>query len=397
MYNKSVYDFEKNEIRGIDLNEIYLDNSATTKVSPIVAEYIKDVMLEHYGNPSSLYNKGLQSLQKLTEAKKQLADSLGCSHEQIYITSGGTEADNLAVFGAVSAKKRRGNKIVTTAFEHAAILTPFAQLEKQGFEATYVYPDTQGEITADAIADAIDEQTIFLSVMMVNNEVGTILPIGEIVKAARRKNKDILIHCDAVQAFGKLPISVKSLDVDLLSISGHKIHAPKGVGALYVKKGVRINPILFGGAQQNQLRPGTENLPLACGFGLAASLAKQVREENYTHMEQLNTYLKEQLNTIPEIVINSKENALPYIINLSAVGVRSEIMLHFLEAKGIYVSSGSACSKGEKSHVLRSMKLDDNRIDSALRISFSEEITKEHIDILIDSLKEGLQKIARSK
>lgn len=379
------------------MGEIYLDNSATTIVDKRVAQYIMDTMLECYGNPSSLYDKGLQSQLKFISAKKQIASMLGTTEDLIYMTSGGTEADNLAIFGAVSAKKRRGNKIITTAFEHSAVLAPFEELKKQGFEAVLISPDENGNISVESIVDEIDEKTIFLSVMLVNNEVGSIMPIADIVKAVRKKNKDIIIHCDAVQAFGKIPINVKALDVDLMSISGHKIHCPKGIGALYIKKGVRINPIIFGGSQQNKIRPGTESLPLTCGFGYGAELLSPHITENLSHANELNAYLRGRVHEIDGAIINSPSNALPYILNISVMGIRSETMLHFLEARGIYVSSASACTKGAKSHVLAAMKLSDKRIDSALRISFSRYNTKDNIDELIAALKDGTEKIARSK
>ena len=379
------------------MREIYLDNSATTRTDPEVASYIADVMVNQYGNPSSLHRRGLMAQLEWEKGLKRIAAVLGCDPGRIIITSGGTEADNLAIFGGAQAKKRRGNKIVTTAFEHAAVLAPFRQLEEQGFQAVYVKPDSRGIISLENILEAVDQDTILVSLMAVNNEVGTILPVAEAVKGIRKKAPNALIHCDAVQAFCKIPLKPEKWDVDLMTVSGHKIHAPKGVGALYVKKGVKILPQLWGGHQQNGLRPGTENMPLACGFGLAAEKAASHMGENLQRMEKLRARLLDRAGEIGCIAINSPLEGLPYIVNLSVEGFRSEILLHFLEEKGIYVSSGSACSRGEKSHVLGAMGLSQSRIDSALRISFGADNTIEDIDQLIDALKEAVGTLARNR
>ena len=379
------------------MREIYLDNSATTQTDPEVANYIADVMVNQYGNPSSLHHRGLTAQLEWEKGLKRLAKVLGCDPGCITITSGGTEADNLAIFGGVEARRRRGNRIVTTAFEHAAVLAPFHQLEERGFEAVYIRPDSRGIISLESILDAVDEKTIFVSLMAVNNEVGTILPIAEAVKGIRKKAPHALIHCDAVQAFCKIPLKPVKWDVDLMTISGHKIHAPKGVGALYVKRGVKLIPQLWGGHQQNGLRPGTENMPLACGFGLAAEKAAAHMEETLKKMEDLRQHLLERAEGMEGITINSPSEGLPYIVNLSVEGIRSEILLHFLEERGIYVSSGSACSRGEKSHVLAAMGLSQQRIDSALRISFGSENTIEDVDSLMDALQQGAATLARSK
>ena len=379
------------------MREIYLDNSATTRTDPEVASYIADVMVNQYGNPSSLHRRGLMAQLEWEKGLKRIAAVLGCDPGCITITSGGTEADNLAIFGGAQAKKRRGNKIVTTAFEHAAVLAPFRQLEEQGFQAVYVKPDSRGIITLENLLEAVDKDTILVSLMAVNNEVGTILPVAEAVKGIRKKAPNALIHCDAVQAFCKIPLKPVKWDVDLMTVSGHKIHAPKGVGALYVKKGVKGLPQLWGGHQQNGLRPGTENMPLACGFGLAAEKAASHMGENLQRMEELRAHLLARAEEVGCIAINSPLEGLPYVVNLSVEGFRSEILLHFLEEKGIYVSSGSACSRGEKSHVLGAMGLSQSRIDSALRISFGTDNTIEDIDQLIDALKEAVGTLARNR
>jgi len=378
------------------LKEIYLDNSATTQTDPQVAALIGEIMVEEYGNPSSLHQKGLDAQLRLEQAQKQVARLMGAPDPQsVVFTSGGTESNNLAIFGGVSARQRRGRRIITTAFEHSSVLGPFAHLEEQGFEAVYIQPDRQGRIDPAAVLEAVNDDTIFVSVMMVNNEVGTIQPIAQLAQAAKEKNPQLLFHCDAVQAFGKLPIQMGKTQVDLMSVSGHKIHAPKGVGALYVKKGVRINPILYGGSQQRGIRPGTENLPLACGMGLAAQLAEEKLPAAYEAITAVKAHLVKRIAGMEGVTINSPADSLPYILNLSAVGYRSEVMLHFLESRGIYVSSASACTKNAKSHVLAAMGLAPKVIDGALRVSFQRSTSVEEVDAFADALSLGMEKLAR--
>ncbi len=378
------------------MDEIYLDNAATTHVSSTAAQAVLAAMTDCWGNPSSLHKKGLQAKLAFEKAAADIATAIGAKAENIIFTSGGTEADNLAIIGGALAKRRRGNRIVTTAIEHSAVLAACTYLEEQGFEVIRLTPDSFGCYTAEQIAEAVNEKTVLVSMMLVNNEVGSILPVGRAAKLIRRKNPETLIHCDAVQAFGKIPVKVGStLDVDLLSISGHKIHAPKGIGALYIKKGVRILPRSHGGSQQKGLRTGTEPLPLAVGMAAAASEAVKNLTEKQHHFEQLRARLLENVADMPDVCINSAPDSAPYIVNLSVVGIRSEIMLHFLESKGIYLSSGSACSKGQKSHVLTSMGLSPEVIDSALRISFDETTTLEQIDIFSQALHEGAAAIRR--
>ncbi|MBR5486193.1 MAG: cysteine desulfurase [Oscillospiraceae bacterium] len=378
------------------MDEIYLDNAATTHVSHTAAQAVLSAMTDCWGNPSSLHKKGLQAKLAFEKAAADIAAAIGAKAENIIFTSGGTEADNLAIIGGALAKRRRGNRIVTTAIEHSAVLAACSYLEEQGFEVVRLIPDSFGRYTAEQIADAVNEKTVLVSMMLVNNEVGSVLPVGRAAKLIRRKNPETLIHCDAVQAFGKMPIKVGSaLDVDLLSVSGHKIHAPKGIGALYIKKGVRILPLSHGGSQQKGLRTGTEPLPLAVGMAAAAAEAVKNLAAKQQHFEQLRTRLLENVSDMFDVCINSAPDSAPYIVNLSVVGVRSEIMLHFLESKGIYLSSGSACSKGQKSHVLTSMGLSPEVIDSALRISFDDTTTIEQIDIFSQALHEGAAAIRR--
>ena len=375
--------------------EHYLDNSATTKVSETAAKKVYEMMTENYGNPSSLHARGIKAEDELISARSSIAKALGVTSAEIYFTSGGTEANNLAVFGTVNRLKKRGNKIVTTAFEHSSVYESVKHLEEYGFQTVYVKPNENGHFSIEDFENAIDKNTILVSVMAVNNELGTILPIERLKKIIEKKQSPALLHCDCVQAFGKIPLKLSKIGVDLASVSGHKVHAPKGTGALFVRKNLHIKPLLFGGEQEKKLRPGTEALPLITGFSQAVKEFDIIK--NYNYIKELNAYAKKRLLELDDIVINSPEDALPYIINFSALGIRSETMLHFLAQKEIYVSSGSACAKGKPSHVLSAAGLSRERADSALRVSFCELNTKEDIDALISALKEGLNTLARRK
>ena len=378
------------------MKSVYLDNSATTCVDGAVADLIYSVMTKEYGNPSSLHQKGLEAELVMNTAKNQLAQALSCSPDTLYFTSGGTEANNLAILGGAAAHRRQGNRVVISAYEHSSVIASGKELEKEGFAVEWLSPGPDGRITPQQLERAVDQNTLLASVMLVNNEIGAVNPVGQLARIAHRKNPNLLFHCDAVQAFGKLPVNVRTLDVDLLTVSGHKIHAPKGVGALYLKKGVRILPRTFGGEQQRRLRPGTEPVPLIAGLGLAAQMAVENLSQNAAHLRQLNQRLREGATHIPDIWVNSPEDALDCIVNLSVVGIRSEIMLHFLEGEGIYVSSGSACAKGAKSHVLTALGLPESRIDSALRISFSRYTTSDEIDALLAALQKGMGQLRRA-
>lgn len=377
-------------------DEIYYDNSATTKTREEAAKLVYEMLTECYGNPSSLHRKGFEAQKRLDKAREQVASSLGCQSSEIYFTSGGTEADNIAILGAARVQKRRGNRIVTTAFEHDAVLNTVKYLESEGWEIVRLMPDANGQITPEQVLEAVDDKTVLVSIMAVNNEIGSILPIGAISRQLRRKYPQLLIHCDAVQAYCKEPIKLgKTMDVDFLSVSGHKIYAPKGCGALYIKKGTRFRPVTFGGGQEKNVRPGTEGIANACAMGLSANLLMQEREENHKRITQIRDALLEGLTNLPDICINSPADATPYILNFSALGVRSEIMLHFLEEKGIYVSSGSACAKGGASHVLASMGMDHQRADSAIRLSFGRYNTLEEVPVFLQALQEGLNRFRK--
>ena len=350
-------------------------------------------MCNIYGNPSSLHTMGIEAEKELETARSIIAKTIGCECDELFFTSGGTEANNTAILGTVKALKRRGNKIVTSAIEHSSIMESMAYLENEGFQVTYLTPDENGVIPMDKIKEAVDDKTILVSVMMANNEVGSINDIAKIRKIVTAKKSPALIHTDAVQAFGKLNIKVKKLDVDLMTISSHKIHGPKGVGALYIKKGKRILPIHFGGEQEKKIRPGTEALPLIGAFGVAVSELEI--DKNYQLVQELNDYAKAKLSSIDSVTLNSKDNALPYILNISVKGIRSETMLHHLAQNNVYVSSGSACAKGKPSHVLSAMGVSRDSADSALRISFSKLNTKDDIDALVEHIIEGIENLAK--
>lgn len=374
--------------------EHYLDNSATTQVLPSVAQKAVELMVEEFGNPSSLHTRGFRARKLLEEARSQVAQALGAQPEEITFTSGGTESNNLVLFGAAQARRRLGNRIVTTAVEHDSVLNPCRALEKQGFEVVYLKPDKDGRLPEEALMEAIDDKTILVSVMLVNNETGAIFPVEAAAKAIRRKKAPALLHTDAVQGFGKLPFTVKRLGVDLLTLSGHKIHAPKGIGALYMKKGTRILPQALGGGQERGLRSGTESVPLICALGEAVKQLPPA-QETLDRVGELNALLRQELAKLPQVTVHSPEEGLPYVLNFSAGRVRGETMLHFLAERGVYVSSGSACGKAKPSHVLEAMGLPKEQVESALRVSFSRFSTKEDVEALVKGLKLGLETLAQ--
>lgn len=376
------------------MSEIYFDNSSTTMVCREAAEKVMEIMTREYGNPSSLHTMGFRAERELTEARASVAGLLHAKSEEITFTSGGTEADNMALFGAAQARKKRGNHIVTTLLEHPAVLNTAKRLEQDGFSVTYLHPDSFGKISPEQVYGAVTADTILVSVMSVNNEVGSILPVEAAARAIADKNAPALLHSDAVQAFGKLPLNPGKAGIDLMSVSAHKIHGPKGVGALYMKKGVHLTPHTYGGGQEKNVRPGTESMPLIAGFGVAVKALPDLSGE-LKAMEELNRHCRERLKEFPQVTVNSPEDALPYILNISVGGIRAETMLHFLSDREIYVSSGSACSKGKESPVLTAMCLPRERIASALRLSFSRYNTKEEIDIFIGALRDGFAKITQ--
>ncbi|MDD6356108.1 MAG: cysteine desulfurase family protein [Oscillospiraceae bacterium] len=368
---------------------VYLDNSATTKPEKAVADKVYKMLTECYGNPSSFHKAGLDANAEIRKARQSIAKALSCDADEIFFTSGGTEANNLAVFGTAAANKRKGNRIVTTAIEHESIMESVAELEKQGFEVIRLMPDKYGNITKEQIFEAVNSDTILVSMMYINNEVGSVLPVETIKKAVARAKAPALIHIDCVQAFGKAEIKPQKLGADLVTVTAHKIHGPKGVGALYIKKGTRIVPRVYGGEQEKKIRPGTEAAPLIAGFGVAADMIPNLKEQT-EKAQELCDYAKEQLSQIPQLKINSGENASPYILNIYVpVFMTSQTVVQHLSSKyEICISNGSACAKGKRSHVLTAMKLPDNVTERSVRISFSRHNTKEDVDALVNALKE---------
>ena len=377
------------------MREIYLDNSATTRVYKEAADEAYSAMTEFYGNPSSLHNKGIEAERIMEDARKKIAAALGADGGELVFTSGGTEANNLAVIGGALAKKRRGNRVVISAYEHDSVMRAGKYLSENGFDVVWLSPNERGEITPEAVFEAVNEKTVLVSVMLVNNEVGAVNPVAQLSAAAKRKNQDVVFHCDAVQAFCKMPFRADKLGADLVTVTAHKIGGPKGVGALWIKKGARVLPLHFGGEQEKEIRPGTEALPLIAAFGKAAEISKNSLPEFQRRMEELKNLLLDGIKDEPGILLNSKEGALPGIVNLSVPGIRSEIMLHFLESRGIYVSSGSACAQGAKSHVLKAMGYPPERIDSALRISFGRENTPKDVEELLSAIKDAMRELCR--
>lgn len=368
--------------------EAYFDHAATTRPYAQVADAVREAMLGLYGNPSSLHSLGKKAEDAVMQARQAVAGILGCGQQELYFTSGGTEGNNLALIGYCVANKRRGNKIVTTAIEHPAVLEPLRWLETQGFAVTYIAPDKTGAVRAEDILAAVDENTILVSCMAANNETGAVNPVAELA-AGLDKNRTAL-HVDAVQAFCKLDCHIKRLGADLLTVSSHKIHGPNGVGALYVRRGLKISPVEFGGGQERGLRSGTENVAGIVGFAQAAALAASSREQDMAHCMALKMQLLEALSSMEGVLVNSPDDALPTVISLAFPPVKAEVLLHVLESHGIYVSTGSAChsrSKG-RSHVLAAMGLKPAVIDSTIRVSLSGGNTAEEVEYLAQVLRE---------
>ena len=354
--------------------EVYFDNSATTKVFDCVRDIVVKTMTEDYGNPSAKHKKGMEAEQYVRRAAAQIAKTLKVQEKEILFTSGGTESNNMALIGTAMANHRAGKHLITTRIEHASVYNPMAWLEQQGFEVTYLGVDEQGHISLEELRKAIRPDTILVSVMHVNNEIGAIEPVEEIGAMLHEVNPSILFHVDAIQSYGKLQIRPKKAQIDLLSASGHKIHGPKGVGFLYIDQRVKIHPLIYGGGQQRDLRSGTENVPGIAGLGAAAEEIYRNHEEKMERLIGLKDYFISRIGEIPEAVVNSlpgKEGA-PQIVSVSFSGVRSEVLLHALEDKGIYVSSGSACSSNHPaiSGTLKAVGVKRELLDSTLRFSF---------------------------
>ena len=371
--------------------EVYLDNSATTRAYPEVGDIVYKVMCQDYGNPSSMHRKGVEAEHYVKDAKEILAKLLKVNAKEIFFTSGGTESDNLALIGAARANRRRGNHLITSSIEHPAILNTMHYLEEEeGFRVTYLPVDENGRVRLEALKEALCKDTILVSIMYVNNEVGSVQPIEEAVKIVKNFNPRILFHSDAVQGFGKYHIYPKRVGIDMLSASGHKIHGPKGTGFLYINEKVKIKPIIFGGEQQKNIRSGTENVPGIAGLGLAAKMIYQDLNMKVSLMRELKAHFIEGISKIEHATVHglTDENSAPHIISVGIAGVRSEVLLHTLEDKGIYVSSGSACASNHPaiSGVLRGIGTSQEYLDSTLRFSMSEFTTKEEIDYTLETL-----------
>lgn len=364
----------------------YLDNAATTKPCREAVVEITRMLTEEYGNPSSVHRMGMRAERELKKARKTVAAALGCEAESVYFTSGGTESDNWAIFSAAQAMGRKGRHIITTQVEHHAVLNPVRELERQGFEVTYLAPQRDGTVSVKALSDALRPDTVLVSVMLANNESGAVMPVMDMVRAVRAAKCPALFHTDAVQALFKMPLDVKLLGVDLLSVSGHKIHGPKGIGALYIRKGLRLKPMFYGGGQEGGLRSGTEPMPQIAGFAAACTAAQKSLLKDIAQMKELRDYAVLNIRkALPEAVLPGAMQS-PHIIPLALPGIRSQGIINCLQDRDVYVSSGSACSRGKRSHVLEAMGLSASELDGAVRISLSRFTEKEELDAMIKAL-----------
>ncbi len=379
--------------------EVYFDNSATTRCYESVKDIVVKTMMEDYGNPSAMHRKGVEAENYVKKSAGIIAGILKVQEKEILFTSGGTESNNLALIGAAMANRRSGNHIVTTMVEHAAVSQPAAFLQEQGFEVSYVPVDNQGRIKLDALKSVLRPDTILVSVMYVNNEVGAVMPVEEIGKLVHELSPKALFHVDAIQAFGKYRIHPRKAGIDLLSVSGHKIHGPKGVGFLYISEKAKVQPLILGGGQQNGMRSGTDNVPGIAGLGAAAEEIYRNLEKNNENLYSLKEYIAKGLERIPDIRINGmplREGA-PQILSISVMGVRSEVLLHALEDREIYVSAGSACSshKRKPSATLSAMGMSGDQIESTVRLSFSESNTIEEADCFLRAMEELVPMLRR--
>ena len=367
---------------------VYLDNAATTAVCTEAAETALRIMTENYGNPSSTHTMGRNARAALDKARKQVASALGCGTDEVFFTSCGSEGDNWAILNGAESMKHRGRHVISSQLEHDAVRKCLYELERRGFEVTYLQPEADGSVSAESLKDALRPDTVLVSLMLVNNETGAVTDIAAMSRVLKAAKSQALLHCDAVQGFMKLPFTAKSLGADMITVSGHKIHAPKGIGALYIKSGVKIKPYIIGGAQEGKMRAGTEALPQIAAFGTACELAKKAMPEASARMAELRSRTAERLcSEMPETVIIG--GGAPHILSLSLPGWRSEVLMNYLESKEVYVSRSSACKKGGRSHVLEAMGLAPEVIDGAIRVSFSRYTTAEDTDTFCRALKEA--------
>lgn len=377
---------------------VYFDNSATTKPYDEVIEAVSKGMKEYFGNPSSLHKIGMNCEKRLNEAREYFASTIKCNKEEIYFTSGGSEGNNLILKGLL----KPGHHFITTAFEHHSIISTCKQLEEKGVKVTYLDVDSEGRISLEDLEEAITKDTVLVSIMQVNNEIGVIQDIEAIGKLIKERSSRAKFHVDAVQGYGKLPIDVNKSNVDFLTVASHKIHGPKGVGFIYIKKGIILNSLISGGSQEKGIRAGTENLPGIIGFEKAAQMTFEEMESRYDKVLELKKYFLERLNEVKDIRVNGEIDGFsPYILNVSFLGVRAEVLLHLLEEQNIYVATGSACtsksSAAHGSYVIKSLGLSNKEVESAIRFSFSYENTKEEVDYTIDVLKKSLMFLRRVK
>lgn len=372
--------------------EAYLDNSATTRCSDEAVKIMTRVLQEDFGNPSSLHNKGMEGENYVKAARSEIAKTLKVNDKEIYFTSGGTESNNLAIIGAARAYRRSGNKVITTMIEHPSVANPFAYLEDNGFEVTYLPVDNLGQVDLNALREAMTEDTILVSVMHVNNEIGAVQPIEEIAEIVKSVNKECVFHVDAIQSYGKFRIYPKKIGVDMLSVSGHKIHGPKGSGFLFVKDKIKLKPIILGGGQEWGMRSGTENVPAIAGLGVAAREIYADFDNNIDRMYKLRDRFISEVTKIDGVTVNGPldYSGAPHIISVSVSGVRAEVLLHALEDRNIYVSAGSACSSNKPaiSKTLKAIGLDQKLLDSTVRFSFSVHTTEEEVDYAVSALQE---------
>ena len=379
--------------------EAYLDNSATTFCLPEATTLMVELLTKNFGNPSSMHMKGVEAENYIKEAKKKIAKTLKVQEKEIFFTSGGTESNNLAIIGAAEANKRAGMHVITTSVEHASVANPFAYLAENGYEVTYLPVNEYGEISLEELADAIRPDTILVSLMQVNNEIGAVEPIEEAGRIIKEKNPNILFHVDAIQSYGKFRIYPKKMNIDLLSVSGHKIHGPKGSGFLYIREKTKVKPLIYGGGQQMGMRSGTENVPAIAALGVAAEAAYTSFEEKIEHLYELREHFIAEVTKIDGVTVNGRtdRNAAPHIVSVSIDGVRAEVMLHSLEEAHIYVSAGSACSSNKPavSRTLKNIGLKESLLDSTIRFSFCAETTMEEIDYALDELRKVIPMLQR--
>ena len=382
-------------MKGMNYVEIYLDNSATTRVCPEAAEAAVNAMLSDYGNPSSTHAKGRAALKLVVNARKQLAKALGCESWEVAFTSCGSESDNWALWSGAEYVSRKGGHIISSTVEHDAVRKALDELERRGYEVTRLTPDSSGAVTPAQVAEALRPDTILCSLMLVNNETGSVTDIRAVSKLVKAANPSALVHTDAVQGFLKVPFSAKTLGADLISVSGHKIHAPKGIGALYIRSGVRLRPLIVGGAQEDGRRAGTENVPYICAFGEAARVGFAGAAEYQERMRSLRQHAIERLEAEnPGLVVIG--GGAPHILSVSLPGYRSEVLMNFLEAREIYVSRSSACKRGARSHVLEALGLPPEVIDGAIRVGLSRYTTLEEIDEFCTALREAREQLAHA-